>query len=296
MPKETKSGESEQFRPESLSFKDTRQRTVLEVEGLCLELDHRRTKRTLVNEVAFDIARGEMLALIGESGSGKSLTAAAIGGLLPRTIRASGGIRFEGFSLHELKRKERRCLLGKDIGWIFQDYQGSFTPYLKIGSQLKEALLTHRRMTTNEAKAYIHDWLDKVGLPAERAYASYPFQLSGGQRQRAAIAAALMTGPSLLIADEPTAALDVLTGARIMDLLARMQEQTGCAVLMITHDLRLVRRRAERIAVMRQGRIVERGNAPSIWRRPAHPYTKELLLAVPTLSESIESKGGATHA
>jgi len=237
----------------------------------------------LVHDVSLTIDQGEMLVLAGESGSGKSLTAAAIGDLLPNGMRASGKVMLDGKNLLELSPEQRRCLRGKEIGWVFQDYHGSFSPYLRMGSQLLEVLRTHKALSRKEAKVRVLDWLERVGLPADRVYGSYPFQLSGGQRQRAAIAAALLPEPSLLLADEPTTALDVLTGERVMDLLTHLQRSTGCAMLWITHDLRQVWKRANRMAVMQRGSIVETGKMERIRTAASHPYTQELLASCPVL-------------
>lgn len=261
---------------------------VLRVEHLQIAADQQKQGGLLVQDVSFSVRQGEMLALVGESGSGKSLTAAAIGGLLPKGLQSSGHMLLHHRSLHELERGERNRLRGKQIGWVFQNYQGSFTPFMRIGSQMLELVRTHEPMSKKAAKACILDWLQKVGLPPERTYSSYPCQLSGGQRQRIALAAALIPGPSLLIADEPTTALDVVTGEQMMDLIARLQVETGCAVLFITHDLRHVWRRAGRIAVMRRGRIVEAGLTADIYNRPTHAYTRELLAACPRLRKPDE--------
>ncbi|MFC4601887.1 ABC transporter ATP-binding protein [Cohnella hongkongensis] len=287
-----------------LSYSDAdrkRRKTLSEEAPLVLRIDHlqvavteQKRIRPIVQDVSFTIRQGEMLALVGESGSGKSVTAAAVGGLLAKSLQASGQIWLHHRNLHQLGRNERRRLCGKEIGWVFQDYQGSFTPFMKIGAQLLELLRTHDRMNKKEAKARILDWLERVGLPPERTYASYPFQLSGGQRQRVALAAALMPGPSLLIADEPTTALDVLTGERMMELIAGLQAETGCAVLFITHDLRQVWRRAARLAVMKNGTIVEAGITSELRERPTHPYTRELLAACPRLKPS-EAERGVLH-
>ncbi len=268
---------------------------VLRVNQLQIALIQQKQSRLLVQDVSFSIRQGEMLALVGESGSGKSVTAAAIGGLLPKGLQSSGQMWLHHRGLHELDQGEWKRLRGKQIGWVFQNYQGSFTPFMRIGKQLLELLRTHESLTKKEAKARILDWLRKVGLPPERTYASYPCQLSGGQRQRVALAAALIPGPSLLIADEPTTALDVVTGEQMMDLIAGLQAETGCAVLFITHDLRHVWRRAERLAVMRMGRIVETGKTSEIRHRPAHPYTRELLAACPRLWEPGELEERAVH-
>ncbi|WP_372631951.1 ABC transporter ATP-binding protein [Cohnella sp.] len=257
-----------------------KQQSLLEIRQLQIET---ADGSKLVHDVSLTIDQEEMLVLAGESGSGKSLTAAAIAGLLPRGMRASGRIMLKGRNLLELASAQRRSLRGKEIGWVFQDYHGSFSPYLRMGPQLLEVLRSHIKLSRQEAKERVLIWLEKVGLPAERVYDSYPFQLSGGQRQRAAIAAALLPEPSLLLADEPTTALDVLTGERVMELMMHLQRSTGCAMLWITHDLRQVWKRANRMAVMHRGTLVETGGIGSIRTAASHPYTRELLASCPVL-------------
>ncbi|MEW9671483.1 ATP-binding cassette domain-containing protein [Ammoniphilus sp. 3BR4] len=259
---------------------------VLELKDLNICVQQGKSHHLLVRDLSLSIQPGETLALVGESGSGKSLTASAVLGLLSPSVHVSAGqIFFQGEDILPWPEKRRRQLRGKQMGYVFQDYQGSFTPFIKIGNQFVETLRAHREISKEEAKEGALVWLDQVGLPAERVFNSYPFQLSGGQRQRAALAAALILKPSLLIADEPTTALDVLTGEKVMDLLDQLQQQTGCAVLMISHDLRHVLKRADTIAVMKEGRIVEREAAHVIRLQPSHPYTQMLLKARPLLSE-----------
>lgn len=259
---------------------------VLQVEKLSVYAQKGKFQTPLVQDVNFTIHRGEMLALVGESGSGKSVTASTVLGLMPNALRIGGGsIHFQGEDVLAWSDKRRRQLRGKQIGYVFQDYQGSFTPFLKLGKQLVEMIRSHRDLSKQNAKDLALKWLDQVALPADRVFHSYPFQLSGGQRQRAAMAAAMMLEPSLLIADEPTTALDVLTGERVLDLLTNLQGQTGCAVLLISHDLRHVMKRADTIAVMKDGQIVEMNTAQAIQDNASHPYTQMLLKARPRLSE-----------
>ncbi len=259
---------------------------ILELKDLSICLHHGKQHQILVHDLNLMLRPGETLALVGESGSGKSLTANAVLGLLGNSLQISGGqILVCGEDIVPWSDKERRKLRGTGIGLVFQDYQGSFTPFIKIGKQFVETLRSHNSLSVQEAKLQAMNWLGRVGLPAERVFNSYPFQLSGGQRQRAAIAAALMLKPSLLIADEPTTALDVLTSETVLDLLDELQSQTGCAILMISHDLRQVLKRADTIAVMKEGRIVESGAAEVIRTRPTHAYTKMLLKSRPLLTE-----------
>ncbi|MGG2198328.1 ATP-binding cassette domain-containing protein [Paenibacillus validus] len=259
---------------------------VLQLNGLTVQIRHKTGVDSIIQDISFDIHPGETVALVGESGSGKSVTAGAILGLLPKSMHvAAGQILFQGEDIVQWPTPKRRKLCGSHIGYVFQDYQGSFTPFMKMGSQLVETLRTHRKQSYKQAKAAALACLEQVGLPAERAFDSYPFQLSGGQLQRAALAAGMMLQPALLIADEPTTALDVLTGERVLDLLDRMQRQIGCAVLFISHDLHHVMKRADNVAVMRSGMIVERGASSAIHGRAKHPYTRMLLNAKPLLSE-----------
>lgn len=259
---------------------------VLRIENLYICADKGKDHRLLVKDLSLEIRPGETVALVGESGSGKSVTAGAVLGLLPHNLQVTEGrIWLGGEDITSLPDKKRRKLRGSRIGFVFQDYQGSFTPFIKIGSQLVETLRSHQKWSRKEAKQIALDWLGEAGLPAERVYESYPFQLSGGQLQRAAMASAIMLKPALLIADEPTTALDVLAGERVLDLLAKLQAQTGCAVLLISHDLRHVMKRADMIAVMSGGQLRELERADKIMREASHPYTRMLLEAKPHLLE-----------
>nr|WP_236838889.1 ABC transporter ATP-binding protein [Caldalkalibacillus salinus] len=243
-----------------------------------------RTGETLVNRLNFEVAPGEVLGLIGESGSGKSLTAKAIMGLLPEHLSVQGQVYYRDHDLLSMPFANRRKLLGKEIGLIFQDYRGSFTPFIKVGKQLVETIVTHTNLSKKEAQKKVDQVLAQVGLDPARVYRRYPFQLSGGQIQRAAIAMALALKPSLLICDEITTALDVMNAEKVMNYIDQVQRETGCAVLLITHDLAQAYRRTNRMCVMHQGQIVEKGVPVQIRDNPQHPYTKRLstsLLALP---------------
>lgn len=266
---------------------------VLRISDLTISTVSRKGKieQTIVQGVDLSIYPGEMLGLVGESGSGKSVTAAAVLGLMPKSLLITEGqIYLKNIQLSSLSQKEKRRLRGQDVAYIFQNYQGSFTPFLKIGKQLVESIRSHNQVSINEAKETALDWLHRVQLPAERTFASYPFQLSGGQLQRASLAAALMMEPSLIIADEPTTALDVLTSEQVLDLLVQLQKEINCAVLLISHDLRHVLKRTDRMAVMYGGRLVEAGPTESIHHHPQHPYTQLLLQARPLLTAHIPEK------
>ncbi|WP_424767211.1 ABC transporter ATP-binding protein [Paenibacillus sp. sgz302251] len=259
---------------------------VLQLEGIYICADKGKEHRLLVKDLSLVVRPGEIAALVGESGSGKSVTANAILGLLPHSLRVTEGtIRLVGEDIGALSDRKRSKLRGTQIGYVFQNYQSSFTPFIKIGMQMLETLRSHQKISRKDAKQFALDWLLRAGLPAERVYDSYPFQLSGGQLQRAALASAMMLKPALLIADEPTTALDPIAGECVLDLLASLQEQTGCAVLMISHDLRHVMKRADSIAVMQSGQLVEAGRADNIIQAAQHPYTQMLLEATPHLAE-----------
>ncbi|WP_199615148.1 ABC transporter ATP-binding protein [Paenibacillus alkalitolerans] len=247
--------------------------------------------KMIVRGLDLTLHAGEMLALVGESGSGKSVSASAVLGLLPKELKITeGSISFNGVPVSSMAEKERRALRGKRIGYIFQNYQGSFTPFMTVGKQMVEVIRAHERLSMKQAKETALAWLHKVKLPADRAFRSYPFQLSGGQLQRASLAAALMLKPSLIIADEPTTALDVLTGEQVLDLLSELRKEAGCAVLLISHDLAHVFKRTDRMAVMYGGSVIESGSTEKISRDPQHPYTQLLLQARPPLSGPLTER------
>jgi peptide/nickel transport system ATP-binding protein len=238
-----------------------------------------------VKGVSLAIDEGEVLGLVGESGSGKSATALAIPGLHPPTARVEGSIRFAGEELLGLPNAELRRLRGSRIAMIFQEPMTALNPVMTIGRQVAEAARTHTSSWTGrEAKRRAIEALEAVSIPdAARRYGDYPHQFSGGQRQRILIAMALINKPQLLIADEPTTALDVTVQAQILELLRELQKKHGLAMLFISHDLAVVGQVADRVAVMRHGEVVEEGACERLLTRPEHPYTKSLLAAVPTM-------------
>ncbi|WP_199426112.1 ABC transporter ATP-binding protein [Thermaerobacillus caldiproteolyticus] len=243
--------------------------------------------KPIVKNIDFAVRQGEWFTLIGESGSGKSITASTIGGLLPKEMSiAAGHVLFDNKDITHLSNKEFQKLRGKEISYVFQDYQSSLTPFMKIGKQMDEMIQAHCSLTKNERREIALQALEDVQLPAKRVYNSYPFQLSGGQLQRASIAMAIMLNPKLLIADEPTTALDSITAVHVLEVIANIKEKINCAILFITHDLRLARKYSNTIAVMKQGEIVEAGTKESVIYHPSHPYTKRLLGAVPTIKSS----------
>jgi oligopeptide/dipeptide ABC transporter ATP-binding protein len=258
---------------------------LLSVDGLRVEFSTERGTIYAVNGVSFAIAEGETLGIVGESGCGKSVTALALLGILSRAGRVTGGTAvFAGQDLLRLSDRELRAIRGKDIGMIFQDPMTSLNPVLTIGSQIREALTTHFDISSKEADARVVELLDQVGIPSAKArVGDYPHQFSGGMRQRAMIAMALACEPKLIIADEPTTALDVTIQAQILDLLRALVVERRTALILITHDLGVVAGMCERVNVMYAGTIVETGAADHIFAQPRHPYTLGLLQSVPRL-------------
>jgi oligopeptide/dipeptide ABC transporter ATP-binding protein len=246
---------------------------------------HGRTLQA-VRGVSFDLEAGETLAVLGESGSGKSVTAQAIMGLLdPRRASVNGSVEFRGTDLLTLSRSERRRYQGRRIAMIFQDALAALNPVATVGNQIAEVLRVHNGASKAEARVRAVELMDRVRIPAATdRYDSYPHQLSGGMRQRIMIAMALALEPDVLIADEPTTALDVTVQAQIMQLLMQLRDETGLALLFITHDLAVSAEVANRIAVMYCGRIVESGPAALLYRSARHPYTAGLLNSVPRVA------------
>jgi len=236
-----------------------------------------------VDDVSFEIRAGETLGLVGESGSGKSVTALSIMRLVQPPGRiARGAIRFRNRNLLELSEGEMRKVRGADIGLIFQEPMTALNPVFTVGDQIAEALLVHDRATRRDAKVRAVELLDAVGVPdAATRVRDYPHQLSGGMRQRVLIAIAVACKPSLLVADEPTTALDVTIQAQILDLLRQMKDTFHLSLLLITHDLGVIAETADRVAVMYAGRIVEEGAVRDIFRAPMHPYTRGLIASIP---------------
>src|SRR5690606_4393504 len=263
----------------------TEQNNLIEVRDLAVEFVSGNQVQRVIEGVSFDIRKGETLALVGESGSGKSVTAHSILRLLPYPLarHPAGSIHYGGQDLLQLPQDKLRSLRGNRIAMVFQEPMTSLNPLHSIGKQIGEVLAWHKGLTGDAARARIIELLELVGIPepAKRLKA-YPHELSGGQRQRVMIAMALANEPELLIADEPTTALDVTVQLKILDLLKDLQARLGMAMLLITHDLNLVRRIAHRVCVMKRGRIVEQASCDELFRAPQHPYTRELLGAEPS--------------
>ncbi|MGH9245452.1 MAG: ABC transporter ATP-binding protein [Acidimicrobiales bacterium] len=257
--------------------------SLLQVDGLSVRFG----SVAAVTDVSFEVRRGEVVGLVGESGSGKSVTARAVLGLLKRPAAVSArSIRFDDVEVTTASPGTLRALRGGGIGLVFQDALAALDPVYPVGDQLVEALRAHRRVSVNDARQRASGLLDEVGLrEPEAVLRSYPHQLSGGQRQRVVIAAALIADPSLVIADEPTTALDVTLQRRVLDLLLDVTARRQLSVLLITHDLGVVAETCDRVLVLYGGTLVEEANADDLFRRPRHPYTKALLAAVPRLGE-----------
>lgn len=255
---------------------------LLQVDDLCVRFGSTHA----VSGVSFTVGAGEFVGIVGESGSGKSVTARAVIDLLPGNARTSGRVRFRGQDLLGAGPKRIRDVRGSSIGFVFQDALSALDPVYTIGDQLAEALTAHRDVSRREARARAAGLLAEVGIARPgRCLDSYPHQLSGGMRQRVVIAAALIADPELVIADEPTTALDVTVQRQVMDLLQDTAENRGTATLLITHDLAVVAETCDRVAVFYGGTIVEEATAPELFDSPRHPYTAALLASLPRMGE-----------
>ncbi|MGI5480895.1 ABC transporter ATP-binding protein [Streptomyces lavendofoliae] len=259
---------------------------LLEVRDLYVEFRTRDGVAKAVNGVTYSVDAGETLAVLGESGSGKSVTAQAVMGILdtPPGRITGGEVLFRGRDLLKLKEDARRTVRGAEMAMIFQDALSSLNPVLTVGDQLGEMFVVHRGMSRKDARAKAVELMDRVRIPAARErVGQYPHQFSGGMRQRIMIAMAMALEPALIIADEPTTALDVTVQAQVMELLAELRRELGMGLILITHDLGVVADVADRIAVMYAGRIVETAPVHDIYKAPAHPYTQGLLDSIPRL-------------
>ena len=263
---------------------------LLQVRDLRIEIPTRRGVLTAIDGVSFDISDGEILGVVGESGAGKSLTGAAIIGLLEPPLRIVGGeITLEGQRIDNLPYARMRAIRGKKIGAIFQDPLTSLNPLYTIGRQLIETIQTHTDLSASKARDRSIELLREVGIPApERRIDAYPHQFSGGMRQRVVIALALCANPRLIIADEPTTALDVSIQAQILALLKRLCRDHGTAVMLVTHDMGVIAETAHRVAVMYAGRIAELGPVREVVKHPKHPYTEGLMGAIPAMGHDVD--------
>jgi peptide/nickel transport system ATP-binding protein len=261
---------------------------LLRVEDLRVEFPTEDGVVHAVDGIGYELHAGRTLGIVGESGSGKTVSALTLMGLQPKHARVAGRIDFDGRELLALGSEEMRALRGEELAMIFQDPLSSLHPFHRVGWQLVEAIRAHRDVAKTAARERAAELLDLVGIPdpRERLHA-YPHELSGGQRQRVMIAMALANEPKLLIADEPTTALDVTVQAQILTLLARLQRELGMAIVLVTHDLGVVAEVADEIAVMYAGRIVERGSTEQVLTAPSHPYTWGLLRSIPRLEGAV---------
>ncbi|CAI2935886.1 ABC transporter ATP-binding protein [Aminobacter niigataensis] len=263
---------------------------LLEVENLKVEFPTRKGVLTAVDNVSFNVEQGEILGVVGESGAGKSMTGAAVIGLLEPPGRIGGGqIRLDGKRIDNLSPDEMRKIRGRHIGAIFQDPLTSLNPLFTVGEQLVETIRTHLPMSAAEAKKRAIGWLAEVGIPApDRRFDQYPHQFSGGMRQRVVIALALCAEPRLIIADEPTTALDVSVQAQIIALLKRVCRERNAAAILVTHDMGVIAETADRVAVMYAGRLAEIGPVAHVLQKPSHPYTAGLMGSIPRVGPRPE--------
>ncbi|TQN43882.1 peptide/nickel transport system ATP-binding protein [Blastococcus colisei] len=255
---------------------------LLAVEDLRIRFQTEDGPVHAVNGVSFELARGEILALVGESGCGKSVTAMSIPGLLPATATVTGSIRLEGTDLLSLSPKQLREVRGKDVSFVFQEPMTSLNPAFTVGRQIREVLQRHEGLSKRAAHQRAIELLELVRIPAPRQRVDeYPHQLSGGMRQRVMIAIGVACGPKILVADEPTTALDVTIQAGVLDILRRLRSELGTSIILITHDLGVVADLADRVVVMYAGRPVEQAEVHELFAHPQHPYTNGLLSAIP---------------
>lgn len=266
----------------------TKQDPLLKVDNLSVEFSTDKGVVRAINGVSFEVMPGETLAIVGESGCGKSVSSLSIMGLVPSPPGkiVDGSIRFDGQELIGLSEKEYRKIRGNDISMIFQEPMTALNPVLKIGTQMIDVIRNHNNVTKQQAKQRAIEMLEVVGIPSpEVRVGEYPHQLSGGMRQRVMIAMALSNNPTLLLADEPTTALDVTIQAQIMTELVRLQKELNMAVVLVTHDLGVVAESCKRVIVMYCGEIIEQGTVEEIFYQPQHPYTQGLLKSIPVVRD-----------
>ena len=257
---------------------------MLDIQELRVSFTDREDTGEVLHGISLHVDEGERLGLVGESGSGKSVTALTVAGLLKRSsVTVSGRVLFRDRDLLQCPRGELRKIQGREIGMVFQEPMTSLDPLMRVGHQVEEVLRIHSQLSAAERKRQALEIMERVGLPnVEECYMKYPHQLSGGQRQRAMIAAALIARPALLLADEPTTALDVTVQAQILELLKELNEDMGVGILFISHDLHVVKKLCTRVAVMHDGNIVETGPTEEIFDRPREDYTRQLIAAIPS--------------
>ncbi|GAA1238534.1 MULTISPECIES: ABC transporter ATP-binding protein [Streptomyces] len=269
---------------------------LLAVESLTVTLPTTRGPVDVVKDVSFTVGPNETVGIVGESGSGKSMTSLAIMGLLPRGAVTKGSVRLEGVELLGRTDREMRRIRGEQASMIFQDPLSSLNPYYTVGLQIEEMYRAHRSGSRTEVRKLVVEALERVGIPEpERRVGHYPHQFSGGQRQRVMIAMALVCSPALLIADEPTTALDVTVQAQILRLLAELQRKTRTGMVFITHDLAVISSIATRVLVMCEGEQVEYGTAERVFSAPEHAYTRKLLDSIPRIDDSLPDDAPANE-
>ena len=280
-----------------MTAQDTKER-LLDVKGLTVEIDGRRGPAVVVDGIDLHVTKGETLGVVGESGCGKSLTMLSLMRLLPNKIKVtSGSADFDGQDLQKMSARALRKVRGGEIGFVFQDPMTSLNPVMRVGDQICEPLLYHRGMSRQDARKRAVELLRLVGIPGpQERLNAYPHELSGGMRQRVMIAIGLACEPKLLIADEPTTALDVTIQAQIVDLVKQLRSKLGMSVVWITHDLALIAGLADRVVVLYAGTVVEDAPVDALFANPSHPYTRGLLASIPTLSDApaarLSSIGG----
>ena len=264
--------------------------SLLEVNNLNVAFDTLDGEVSAVNGISFELEQGKTLGIVGESGSGKSQTVFALMGLLAQNGRASGSIRYKGREILNLPEAELNRIRAQQISMIFQDPMTSLNPYMRISDQLAEVLIHHKGMSKKQALAQSIDMLDAVKIPQSKSRIHlYPHEFSGGMRQRIVIAMSLLCRPQLLIADEPTTALDVTVQAQIMTLLGELQQEFGTAIILITHDLGVIAGHSDDMLVMYGGRVMEYGDMEDVFKHPTHPYTMGLLHAIPRIDQKDEA-------
>ena len=265
------------------------EKKLLEIQNLSVQYEVNKVVVQAVNSLDLSVNEGECVGLVGETGAGKTTTALSIMGLIPNPPGriVSGSIKYEGEELIGAREKRLRQIRGREISMIFQDPMTSLNPVLKVGDQIMEVILLHEKMTKAEATVKAQKMLEMVGIPANR-YEEYPHQFSGGMKQRVMIACALACNPHLLIADEPTTALDVTIQAQVLELIADLKKNFNTAMLMITHDLGVVGEVCDKVAVMYAGSIVEKGSVREVYKHTLHPYTQGLFDSLPNLDEDTD--------
>jgi peptide/nickel transport system ATP-binding protein len=264
---------------------------VLEVRGLSVSFTTDAGIVRAVDDISFDLNENETLGIVGESGSGKSVTSMAILGLLPKSAKVAGSVRFRGRELLGLAQNEARKLRGENVAMVFQDALAALNPVFTVGAQISEAISVHHDLPSADLKARVIELLDLVGIPnAPHRVDQYPHEFSGGMRQRAMIAMSIANEPDVLIADEPTTALDVTIQAQVLEVLERIQDRTSSSILLITHDLGVVAGTADRVLVMYAGRQVEIGSVDDAFYNPRHPYTRGLLASLPRIDGTREAR------